>query len=531
MFKNKYVNSADLRIQSVAKPFGSRANFTTTDSPYVSGVPIPKNYNWLQASSTDDDATNAIKKIILRPSNQGTCGNCYAFATTGVLSDLYCIKYGYAVNPDLSPAYLNINYPTLGGCGGGDPILTLDMMLKNGVTSNRCVDNSACLTNPKCNGSNKGNTPTPELNGIYEAVGKVCYNNAKNQHHLYYPKASEVETTKSWVKIYPDYDDAMMNEIYQGSQNNLSGFIANSVKGLVDYPSNWSMLTQSQQEMRTQIFRNGPVIGMMCVTSNFMSPFFQNDDFIDVFDGIFFDSVVWNDDGTYTYSDPQLVNINSNDQQGNITFDGGHAVAIVGYGVSSVSIPLMDFKTAKTVNVKNIPFWWVRNSWTTYWNPTGGLNKGNEKTEMAGCVKIAMYPFNKVTQFDIPLDANSPYAVPSLTTGYIDGLGGMVITEAGVSPVPIMDVNPNSYATTYPELSNSSKYLRDPSYYLSSSSRDVLVPGGIEKTFMGGTKGVLIKTPEEQKICVKYIIIAPVILIIALLVLFILVRRFYRCAK
>ena len=524
MFKNIYVNKADLSIQKVAKPFGSRANFTTTNSPYVSGVPIPKNYNWLQASSTDDDATNAIKKIILRPSNQGNCGNCYAFATTSVLSDLYCIKYGYAVNPDLSPAYLNINYPSLGGCGGGDPISALDMMLKNGITGNRCVDNSACLTNPKCNGSDKGNTPSPELNGIYEAVGKGCYNNTKDQHHLYYPKASEVDPTKSSVKIYPDYDDAMMNEIYQGYQNNLSGFITNSVKGLLDYPSSWPILTQSQKEVRTQIFRNGPAIGMMCVTSNFMTPFFENDDFIDVFDGIFFDSVVWNDDGTYKYSDPQLVDINSNDQQGNITFDGGHAVAIVGYGVSNVSIPLMDFKNAKTVNVKNIPFWWVRNSWTTDWNPTGGLKKGNDKTEMAGCVKIAMYPFNKVIQFDVPLDAKSQYAVPSLTGGYIDGLGGMIITEAGVSPVPIMDVNPNSYATTYPELSNSSKYLRDPSYYL-SSSRDVLVHGGIEKTFMGGIKGVIIKTPEEQKIYKKYIIIAPVILILALLVLFILVKK------
>jgi cytochrome c oxidase subunit IV len=48
---------------------------------------------------------------------------------------------------------------------------------------------------------------------------------------------------------------------------------------------------------------------------------------------------------------------------------------------------------------------------------------------------------------------------------------------------------------------------------------------------MGETKGVLINTPEEQKICIKYIIIVPVILILVLLVLFILVRRFCRCDK
>lgn len=524
MFRNIYVNKANLRIQRVAKPFGSRANLTTVNSPYVSGVPIPKNYNWLQSTDTDDDATKKIKNVILRPSNQGKCGDCFAFATAGVLSDLYTIKYGYGVNPDLSPAYLNINYPSLGGCGGGDPIEALDTILQHGISGNRCVDNSVCMKNDKCNGVDSGNTPSPELNGLYESVGKGCYTNADKQHHLYYPKASEVSPKKSSVKIYPDYDTDMMNEIYQGYQNNLDGFVDNSVKGLDNYPEKWPLLSQSQQEARTQIFRNGPAIGMLCVTNIFMSPFFQHDAFFDVFDGIFFDSVVWNNDGSYKYANPQLVDINSNDQQGDITFDGGHAVAVVGYGVSNATIPLMDFKTAKIVNVKNIPFWWVRNSWTTDWNPTGGLRKVNGKTEMAGCFKLAMYPFNKVVQFDVPLDEKSQYAVPSLTTGYIDGLGGIVFTEAGVPPIPLTIVDPNSYATQYPNLSNSSKYLYDPSYY-KQSSRDVIVNGGVEKTFMGAIKGELIRSPEGQRIYNKYIMYGPILLIIVFIVVFFLIKK------
>lgn len=524
MFKNIYVNKANLRIQRVAKPFGSRANFTTINSPYVSGVPIPKNYNWLQPSDTDDEATKKIKNVILRPSNQGKCGDCFAFATTGVLSDLYTIKYGYGVSPDLSPAYLNVNHPELGGCGGGDPIDTLDTILKHGISSNRCVDNSVCMKNDKCNGVDSDNTPSPELNALYESVGKGCYTNEKKQHHLYYPKASELNPTTSSVKIYPDYDNAMMNEIYQGYQNNLDAFISNSVKGLLDYPDKWPILSQSQKEAKTQIFRNGPAIGMLCVTNTFMSPFFQHDAFFNVFDGIFFDMIVWNNDGTYTYANPQLVDINSNQQTGEIKFNGGHAVAVVGYGVSDATIPLMDFKTDKIVNVKNIPFWWVRNSWTTEWNPTGGLNTGNNKTEMAGCFKLAMYPFNKVVQFDVPLDESSQYAVPSLTTGYIDGLGGMVFTEAGIPPTPLTIDDPNNYAQKYSNLSNSSRYIHDPLFYI-QSSRDVIVNGGVEKTFMGDIKGELIRSPESKIILKKYVMYGPIFLIIVFIIVFFLIKK------
>lgn len=519
MIQNIYVNKADLRLQRVAKPFGSRSNFTTTSSPYVSGVPIPKNYNWIQADSSDDEGTKKIKsEAILRPPNQATCGNCYAFSTCSVLSDLYSIKYGYAVSPDLSPSYLNINFPDLGGCGGGDPISALDTMLKYGITGNRCVDNSVCITDASCNGSDSNNLPTTRLNGLYESVGKGCYTNAKKQHHLYYPKASEVDPTKSSVKIYPDYDNALMLEVYQGYQNNIDGFISNSINGLVNYPDKWPLLSQSQNEARTQIYRNGPAIGMMCVPTNFMKQFYQNDAFIDVFDGIFFDSVVWNDDGSYKYANPQLININSNDQSGPITYDGGHAVSIIGYGVSDKEIPLMDFKNAKIVKIKNIPFWWVRNSWTTDWNPTGGLRKGMEKTEMAGCVKIAMYPFNKVAQFDIPLDEKQQYAVPSLTTGYIDGLGGIAFTEAGVQPTSINNIVPNDYASKYPELSNSSKYINPPNYYI-ESSRDIVVSGGVQKNFMGKISGQLIGSGTFMGIPgIKYVDLNPTTLIILLII-------------
>ena len=523
MFKNIYVNRADLNIQKRNKPFGSRSNFTTTGSSYAIGVPIPKNYNWIQKSGQDDNGTQKIKDAILRPANQGICGNCYAFSTSAVLSDLYSIKYGYDVSPDLSPSYLNINFPVLGGCSGGDPVSALDTMFKYGSVSNRCVDDSICMENESCNGSGSQSMSSLELNKMYETIGKGCYNNNKKQHHFYYPKQSESEPTKAYIRIYPDYDLPMMNEIYQGLQDNLEGFIVNSVNGLVDYPKKWNLLASSQQEARTQIYKNGPGIGLMCVPSNFMTNFFQYDDFINVFDGIFFDSIIWNDDGTFTYSNPQYVDVNgSGRQKGPITFGGGHAVAIIGYGVSDKTIPLMDFKTAEIINVKNIPFWWVRNSWTTGWNPTGGLKTGRNKTEMAGCVKIAMYPFNKVAQFDVPIAENQQYAVPSLIGGHIDGLGGIVFTEAGVPPSSILDISPNDYALKYKNLSDSANYINTADYYIESSrNAKIVVEGGVIKDFMGNVSGTLV---TKNGVNVLNIYTTGIIILVSILILFLIIR-------
>lgn len=127
-----------------------------------------------------------------------------------------------------------------------------------------------------------------------------------------------------------------------------------------------------------------------------------------------------------------------------------------------------------------MPFWRVRNSWSTDWNPTGGLKKGNDKTEMAGCVKIAIYPFNKVAQFDIPIDQHEQdYAVPAIHTGYIYGLGGIIFTEAGDNLEPYKVTENNNYKKTYPDLSNSSKYLNIPYFYhFGSHTEEYVVPGG-----------------------------------------------------
>ena len=453
MYKNIYRNNAKLEIQKHARPV----------RPIVSHVEIPKNFNWIQSTSDDNEYIKSVKNIILRPSNQASCGNCYAFSTSSVLSDLFVVKYGYKSNPDLSPSFMNINYPELGGCSGGDPVDALNTIYKKGLASNKCVDNSICLTNNDCNGNSNSHISDNRLNGLYQQIGTGCYTNETREHRIYYPAKSTNYSDEASIEIYPNYNDDLMKEIYHGYMYNIPEFIKLDGGRLGIFPDGWDYLPQSENEARIRIYKNGPAVGLCCVTSNFMDDFFNHDKFIDVFDGVFLDSVVWNKDGTYNIHDPRLVKVNNPTQDGPITFKGGHAVSIIGYGVSNKPIPIMDFSLNKIV-YKYVPFWWVRNSWSTTWNPTGGL--GGTQSEMGGCVKIAMYPFNKVLQFDVPIDQHTQaYAIPSRHTGYIYGLGGIVFTEAGDPPKLYEVTESNNYRKQHPDLSDSSNYSNVPYFY------------------------------------------------------------------
>ena len=468
-------NSADIRIQQFNKPFGTRYNGTNLNSTFNTNVTIPKNFSWNIITDDDNESIKLVKERILKPISQGVCGNCYAVALAGVLSDLFLIKYGLNENPDLSSSYLNIHYTGMNdnikGCGGGNPVSALKAISKDGIVGKKCVDNSVCLTNPQCNGMDKDNVPSSELNNLYNTIGEGCYKNDNKSHKLYFP---EVEDKDVYFKVYPNYDRDLANEILHGAKT-ANDFVENTDTGLLTYPSGWNILHTDQKEAMTQIYRNGPGVGMAILLNNFMYSFYRHPDFENTFDGIFFDSVVWNDDGSHTYQNPQLVNCGiRHPPDYSLEVDGGHAVAVIGYGVSDKEIPLFDFKTNKLVNVKNIPFWWVRNSWDTTWNP-----------KYKGCVKIAMYPFNKVTQFDVPIGEHiidkNPVTIPVPYVGNRVGVGGILFIEAG-DIVDYKNYESNKYYQNNPDLTDNSKYLKyeDPEYYTTTSQK-YIVKGGVKR--------------------------------------------------
>lgn len=116
-------------------------------------------------------------------------------------------------------------------------------------------------------------------------------------------------------------------------------------------------------QAQNHIYNIGPVLGGFLVFDNFMSGKFTQ-----INNGVY------------------LENVDYNSNPGEMTFGykpnykGSHAVAIIGWGVAK------DTRTSEKT-VEDVPYWYCRNSWTEDWGD-------------GGFFKIAMYPYNKLAQFD-----------------------------------------------------------------------------------------------------------------------------------
>ena len=86
---------------------------------YVVGADVPNKYDW-----TDYGVVNAVK-------DQGSCGSCWAHATTEALASSYAIKHG--VLYDLSVQQLVDCDSANSGCNGGNTALAARYTEKNSV--------------------------------------------------------------------------------------------------------------------------------------------------------------------------------------------------------------------------------------------------------------------------------------------------------------------------------------------------------------------------------------------------------------
>jgi hypothetical protein len=148
--------------------------------------------------------------------------------------------------------------------------------------------------------------------------------------------------------------------------------------------------------IKNHILQWGPVLGGFIVFKNFMKGNFTK---LKETGGVYLEN------GDYdTYPGKVKFNDNMSSSQ---NYKGSHAVAIIGWGVAKNII--YDNKG----NKKDIPYWYCRNSWTTKWGD-------------GGYFKIAMYPHNKIAQFD---------AVVRLKTSQgIVNPGGIVMVKANKKP-------------------------------------------------------------------------------------------------
>ena len=94
-------------------------------------------------------------------------------------------------------------------------------------------------------------------------------------------------------------------------------------------------------------------------------------------------------------------------------YKGAHAVAIMGWGIAKNIIVDNDEKRA------DVPYWYCRNSWDDKWAE-------------GGYFKIAMYPWNKISQFDKRITINDASGARRL--------GGGIVLIRATKPPELLDI-------------------------------------------------------------------------------------------
>lgn len=127
--------------------------------------------------------------------------------------------------------------------------------------------------------------------------------------------------------------------------------------------------------VKKHIYLNGAVSGGFLVYKNFMKGSFSK-----VNGGVYLEQGIYKDTDEIKFSKDAVSSAN---------YAGSHAVSIIGWGVAKNIIINNNGKRA------DVPYWYCRNSWTDKWGD-------------GGYFKMAMYPYNKISQFDKVIIVDGP---------------------------------------------------------------------------------------------------------------------------
>ena len=358
----------------IISPLTTEVNFTQFESnlpsTFFKGLSdiqtIPLHFNWRY----DKEKGGAISK----PQNQRLCGSCWATAAATIIADNFVVKGlnidedGKKFIPDLSTTWILIKYPQL-MCGGGNPAIAFSNIVnaskngEGGIASNRCLDYSWCATNSMCNGDAKKHMDAnPQKLNELIPYNAGCYSN-KNKHYIF--------------------------DIYK---NPISVGIGMTKKdGTKIQENEWNSY---KMEIKKHIYTNGPVLGGFLVFKNFMKG-----DWCKTLPN----KGIYLENGIYT----SLNNINFDSKQTDSSnYKGAHSISIIGWGIEHNV-------TTGEGKKESVEYWYCRNSWTEKWGD-------------GGYFKMAMYPHNKLSQFDKIVDITSPKGK--------NQSGGIVMIECSEKP-------------------------------------------------------------------------------------------------
>jgi cathepsin B len=115
----------DSLLRHPADPF-YQADISATRQDPLNAPSIPKHY--------DSRSSNCIHA----PRNQGQCGSCWAFATTEITEDRYCM-HSKQPHTLLSTQHVVSCNSVADACHGGDPQQSIQYMIDTGTVTEQCM--------------------------------------------------------------------------------------------------------------------------------------------------------------------------------------------------------------------------------------------------------------------------------------------------------------------------------------------------------------------------------------------------------
>lgn len=368
--------------------------YNPEDHPGLADIAdVPEVFDWRNSFSDDTDEIRAKKNLIAKPGNQALCGSCWAISGAGIIGDNYVVSGLVNWQPNLSTTWTLACNPQ-NQCGGGNPQQLFTDVAKNGITTNHCVDYSWCMEDENCNGSALNHFDTKD-------------------------KKSHLPTTTQLNKLIPTCG------CYYGDSPHYVYQIDDKISQISVKPGDDGNAVSNQATMKRHIYSKGPVLGSFLVFENFMEGKFTK-----MNGGVYFEKGVYTG-SAISFSDDQIAGKN---------YKGGHAVAVIGWGIEKGIV------VDGTGKKGDVPFWYARNSWRDTWGD-------------GGYFKMAMYPWNKTSTFD---------AAVTLKFTDADGKeesklsGGSVMISVSKPPVmEKLDSNGDSHSKL---LQSQSFYQTDPKY-------------------------------------------------------------------